>query len=67
MSSFLPEEKKSIDKKAVGQKEKLNEVLQKVRALEKKVRDETAKVAKDALLFAVGHLFEELENKYQEI
>ncbi len=60
------DERKFIDDKAVIQKEKLNEVLRQVRQLEKDVREKTAKVAKDALMFAVGHLFEELEGKYKK-
>ncbi len=60
------DEKKYIDNKAVVQKEKLNEVLRQVRDMEKDVREKTAKVAKDALLFAIGHLFEELEKKYKK-
>jgi lon-related putative ATP-dependent protease len=59
-------ERKHIDSKAVLQKERLSEVLRQVREMEKVVREKTNNLAKDSLLFAIGHLFEELEQKYQK-
>lgn len=60
------DERKYIDGKAAVLKDRLNEVLQQARELEKTLRETTRQMAKDALLFAIGHLFEELEDKYRE-
>ncbi len=59
------EERQALDAKGTELQERLNEVLRKVRDFEKKMRADTLKMEKDVLLFAVGHLFEELEKKYQ--
>ena len=60
------DERKYIDGKAAVLKDRLNEVLQQARELEKNLRETTRQMAKDALMFAIGHLFEELEDKYRE-
>ncbi|BCR04106.1 ATP-dependent protease [Desulfuromonas versatilis] len=60
------EEKAALDEKGTGLQERLNEVLRKGRDLEKELREATLSMEKEILLFAVGHLFEELEQKYQE-
>ncbi len=58
------DERKYIDGKAALLKDRLNEVLQQARELEKNLRETTRQMAKDALMFSIGHLFDELEQKY---
>jgi lon-related putative ATP-dependent protease len=58
-------EKSSLDQKGSDLQEQLNDMLRKARELEKEVRESTSKMEGDVLLFAMGHLFEELEDKYK--
>lgn len=63
----LPDrDKVSLDEKGNELKERLNDVLRHGRDLEKEMRARTLEAEKDVLLAAVGHLFEELEEKYRE-
>lgn len=54
----------SLEKKGEVLQEQLNEVLRRVRELEKKLRAATEEMEKDVLMAAIGHLFDELEEKY---
>jgi lon-related putative ATP-dependent protease len=45
---------------------RIKEVMQQVRKLEAEMREQLADMEKAVLLFAMGHLFEELEPKYRE-
>lgn len=59
------DEKKRIQENS-GQLEQLvNQSLAKIRQLEKEAQDKLKDLDKEVALFAVGHLFEELRNKYQ--
>lgn len=64
----LVEEKtrKKIDEIGKTLQEKLNDIMLVVRASEKLVKEEIAKLEKEAALGAVGHLIDELKNKYRE-
>ena len=55
-----------LEKKGEGLQEQLNEVLRRVRELEKKLRAATEQMEKDVLMAAIGHLFDELEEKYRK-
>jgi lon-related putative ATP-dependent protease len=59
------EERAALDRKGEAMQELLNEVLRQIRDLEGEMRREVAKMERDVLLFAVGHLFAELEEKYR--
>jgi lon-related putative ATP-dependent protease len=59
-------EKSSLDQKGADLQEQLNDMLRKARELEKEARESTSKMEGDVLLFAMGHLFEELEDKYKD-
>jgi lon-related putative ATP-dependent protease len=59
-------EKSSLDQKGSDLQEQLNDMLSKARELEKEARESTSKMEGDVLLFAMGHLFEELEEKYKD-
>ncbi|HKK00697.1 MAG TPA: ATP-binding protein [Desulfuromonadales bacterium] len=58
------EQRNDIDRKGAVLQERLNEVLRQVRELEKQMHSAATRMEKDVLLTAVGHLFEELEEKY---
>lgn len=61
----LPEaERKALDEKGEALQERLNEVLRKARDREKEMREAIAAMEKEVMLFAVGHLFDDLEEKY---
>ncbi len=60
------EEKAALDEKGTELQQRLNEVLRRGRDLDKELREATLAMEKEVLLFAVGHLFEELEKKYHE-
>lgn len=68
------EEYESLDKKtktkmdAIGKvlQEKLNDIVREVRESEKTVKDILSKLERDAALGAVGHLMNEMKNKYKE-
>jgi len=64
----LLEEKtrKKIDEIGKTLQEKLNDVVLVGRASEKLVKEAIAKLEQEAALGAVGHLIDELKNKYQE-
>jgi len=63
----LPEEeRKSLDQKGEALQERLNEVLRKARDREKEMREAIAKMEKEVMLFAIGHLFDDLEEKYAD-
>jgi lon-related putative ATP-dependent protease len=58
------EEKASIDQRGSDLQEKLNDVLRQVREQEKEMREAIAEMEKKVLFFAIGHLFDELREKY---
>lgn len=58
--------KATLDEKGNDLKDRLNDVLHHARDLEKEMRVRTVEVEKEVLLSAVGHLFEELEEKYND-
>ncbi|OHB25382.1 MAG: ATP-dependent protease [Desulfuromonadaceae bacterium GWC2_58_13] len=60
------EERTILDQKGSELQERLAEVMRQVRDQEKEMRAATVKMEKEVLLFAVGHLFEELEEKYRD-
>lgn len=60
------EEKGDIDRRGTELQDHLNEVLRQGRDLEKDMREAIAQMEKDVMLFAIGHLFEELEEKFKE-
>ncbi|MEJ2201054.1 MAG: ATP-binding protein [Desulfuromonadaceae bacterium] len=63
----LPEqERERVDKNGSELQERLAEVLRQIRNQEKDMRLETNRMEKEQLLFVVGHLFEELEEKYRD-
>lgn len=59
-------EKSSLDQRGSELQDHLNDMLRKARELEKEAREATSKMEGDVLLFAMGHLFEELEEKYKD-
>ena len=59
-------ERERLDRKGSGLQQRLNEVLRQVREQEKEMREATARMEKEVMLYAIGHLFEELEEKYRE-
>jgi lon-related putative ATP-dependent protease len=44
---------------------RINEVIQQLRKLDEELRDKTIELEKKVLLYAIGHLFEGLEQKYR--
>ncbi len=60
------DERSELDRKGEVLHAQLNEVHRQVRELEKEMRIVTTKMEKDILLFAVGHLLEDLEKKYHD-
>ena len=60
------DERAELDRKGETLHSQLNEVHRQIRELEKEMRAETTKMEKDILLYAVGHLLEDLEKKYQD-
>jgi len=60
------DERNELDRKGEVLHAQLNEVHRQVRELEKEMRIVTTKMEKDILLFAVGHLLEDLEKKYHD-
>lgn len=58
--------RKKIDEIGKTLQEKLNDVVRIVRESEKLVKEAIAKLEKEAALSAVGHLIDELKNKYKE-
>ena len=60
------EEKSRIEKDSTVLHKRIKEMMQSVRRLEEEMREKIGDMEKSALLFAIGHLFEELEPKYRE-
>jgi len=58
--------RKKIDEIGRTLQEKLNDAVRVVREGEKMVKEAMGKLEKDAALSAVGHLLDELKNKYQD-
>ena len=58
--------KKKIDEIGKTLQEKLNDAVRAVRDTEKFVKEQLAKLEKEAALSAVGHLIDELKHKYSE-
>ncbi|MDH5769418.1 MAG: AAA family ATPase, partial [Nitrospirota bacterium] len=58
--------RKKIDEIGKILQEKLNDVVRVVRESEKMVKEANAKLEKEAALAAVGHLIDEVKNKYKE-
>ncbi len=63
----LPEQERAeLDRKGTELQDRLNQVLRRVRDLEKEMREATAKMEKHLLQRVSGHLFEDLESTYRE-
>lgn len=63
----LPDQEREVlDRNGNELQEHLAEVMRQVRDQEKEMRAETAKMEKELLLYAIGHLFEDLEARYGE-
>ncbi|MCW8892699.1 MAG: AAA family ATPase [Deltaproteobacteria bacterium] len=60
------QEKTWFETKGNELQERIDEVLSQVRQLEEELREKTLEMGKDVLLYTIGHLFAELEKKYQE-
>lgn len=60
------EEREVLDRNGSELQERLAEVMRQVRDQEKEMRAETTKMEKELLLYAIGHLFEDLEARYGE-
>jgi len=60
------EEREMLDRNGSELQERLTEVMRQVRDQEKEMRAETTKMEKELLLYAIGHLFEDLEARYGE-
>ncbi|MEW6214312.1 MAG: ATP-binding protein, partial [Nitrospirota bacterium] len=58
--------RKKIDEIGKALQEKLNDVVRVVRESEKTVKEAIGRLEKEAALSAVGHLIDELKNKYRE-
>lgn len=59
-------EKARVEKESTVLHKRIKEVMQDIHRLEEEMREQIAVMEKAMLLFAVGHLFEELEPKYRE-
>jgi len=59
-------EKARLEKESAHLYKRIKEVMQELHRLEEQMRVEIADMEKAMLLFAVGHLFEELEPKYRD-
>lgn len=63
----LPEEKvEAIKEKSSRLEQTVNKVLTKIRQIEKEAQDRLKELDRDIALFAVGHMLEDLRNKYQQ-
>ncbi len=60
------QKRKKLDETGKSLQEKLNDIVRIVRENEKTVKEALAKLEKEAALSAVGHLIDELKNKYKE-
>ncbi len=58
--------KKKIDVIGKALQEKLNDAVRVIREAEKSVKERLARLEKEAALSAVGHLIDELKNKYRD-
>jgi len=59
-------DKKRMEKDGGFLQERINEVLQQIRKLDEEMREKLGEMEKAVLLYAIGHLFEHLEEKYQD-
>jgi lon-related putative ATP-dependent protease len=57
--------RKKIDEIGKNLQERLNDIVRLVRENEKSVKEEIGRLEKDAALSSVGHLIDELKNKYK--
>ena len=60
-------DKARIEKDSAALHKRIKEVMQEVRRLGDVMREQIADMEKAVLLFAIGHLFEELQPKYREL
>ncbi len=58
--------KRKIDEIGKNLQEKLNDVVRVIRENEKEIKESLKKLEKEAALTAVGHLIDELKNKYKK-
>lgn len=65
-NNLNPDEKAKLEEQSVAINKRIKEVMQDMHVLEEEKREQIADMEKSALLFAVGHLFEELEPKYRK-
>jgi predicted ATP-dependent protease len=59
-------EKAHLEKESALLHKRIKEVMQDMRRLEEEMREQVVDMEKAVLLFAVGHLFEELQPKYRD-
>jgi lon-related putative ATP-dependent protease len=65
-ASLSQTDKERFDKASVVLHKRIKEVMQDIRRVEEEKREQVADMEKAMLLFAVGHLFNELEPKYRK-
>jgi len=66
--SLIPEDqKKEIQQRGEELQSEINEVLTRVRKLEKETKDKVQELDKEVALFAIGHLLQDLRDKYNDI
>jgi len=58
--------KKKIEEMGRALQERLDDTVRTVREMEKQVKEDIAKLERDAALSAVGHLIDELKSKYRD-
>lgn len=58
--------RKKIDEIGKALQEKLNDIVRIAREVEKNLKEQLVQLEKDAALYSVGHLIEDLKNKYQK-
>lgn len=62
---LLKKEKKEIDKKQKEIRKKLEKTLSKIRNIDKNAKQEVKELDKKVVLFSIGHLVDELKEKYE--
>lgn len=66
--SLLPEDqKKEIQERGEELQSHINEILTRIRKLEKEAKDKVQELDKEIALFAIGHLLQELRDKYNDM
>ncbi|HKL26799.1 MAG TPA: ATP-binding protein [Desulfuromonadales bacterium] len=60
------EDKAEVEAKGAKLQERINEVLHEIRKIEEEMREKILAMEKETLFYSMGHLFEDLEQKYAE-